>query len=61
MNYRESPISVVLWGKDKTTLIESALIKFSNKNNENRGNGYKIHKIWKILLGFQTKLMGNLH
>ena len=35
--YRESPISAVPWGKDKTALIESALIEFSNKNHEIRG------------------------
>ena len=35
--YRKSPISAVPWGKDKTALIESALIEFSNKSHEIRG------------------------
>ena len=35
--YRKSPISAVPWGKDKTALIESALIEFSNESHEIRG------------------------
>ena len=35
--YRKSPISAVLRGKDKSALIESALIEFSNKNHEIKG------------------------
>ena len=31
ISYRKSSISAVLWEKDKTALIESALIGFSSK------------------------------
>ena len=36
-DYRVSPFSAVLWRKDKTALIESTLIDFTNKSHEIRG------------------------
>ena len=40
-HYRKSPISAVPWGKDKSALIEYALIEYSNKNHEIRGKRAK--------------------